>query len=59
MKFIFSIRLACNEQLPFGAIRGAKVKTYFDFQTYFSTFVDEARLDFKAMNPIDSGGVQR
>ena len=53
-KFLFSMRLACGEQHSVSAIRGAKVRTYFDFQTSFLTFVRKANLNFEGLNPVDS-----
>ena len=35
-------------------IRGAKVRTYFDFQASCTTFVAATSLDFEAVNPVDS-----
>ncbi|MGY3088624.1 hypothetical protein ACVWYF_001657, partial [Hymenobacter sp. UYAg731] len=54
-KFLFFLFCSlCCEQPSVKAIRGAKVRIYFDFQTAFSTFVAKTDLCFKALNPVDS-----
>ncbi len=58
-KFLFSGRLACGEWHAVRAIRGAKVRNFFDWSTLFSTFVVLVKWTFEAVNPVDSGGVQR
>ena len=52
--FIFLVCSLCGELHSVNAIRGAKVRRFFNFQTSFSTFVAKTDLNFETVNPVDS-----